>query len=302
MPVGKKKKAIRKASAKSVKTLANKTLKTNAKFRKADIKIKLELSKLQNELAKLKKNPKSKKRQLNEYNLFMRRQLRLGKTFKQAVAAWNKFKKLQNKRKPSAYNSFIASQLKQGKSFKSAVALWKRLKSGNIPKAKKPSRIIRIIRKPKQVIKYITRTRIVEKPVIVEKPSDVTISLPVEIEKIAERIAKKIKAPEHGLPVEEIAHRMLTLYFETLARLGLKRSVSLSELVDIYQSCLIKISQKLGKPEKDLLHEEEIAHRLVKLYFLELAHFGKKRTTSLDELIEAYFFVLSRISPIPKTL
>jgi len=207
MPV-RKKKPLRKASAKSVKALASKTAKSNAKFRKADSRIKAELSKLQNGLAKLEKNPKAKKRELNEYNLFMRRQLRLGKTFRQAVAAWKRFKKLLSKRKPSAYNSFIASQLKQGKSFKDSVALWKRLKSGRPGKTRTVTKIKRVLVKSKPKVKYVVRTK------FVEKPADATAFLPVEIEKIAERIAKKIKEPEHGLPIEEIAHRMLTLYFE----------------------------------------------------------------------------------------
>ncbi|MDD5162994.1 MAG: hypothetical protein PHD95_02185 [Candidatus ainarchaeum sp.] len=315
MPVKKKKKLLRKASAKSVKALASKTAKASAKLKKTDSKIKSDLVKLKAELAKLKKNPKAKKRELNEYNLFMRKQLRLGKTFKQAVAAWKRFKKLLSKRKPSAYNSFIASQLKQGRSFPQAVAFWKAQKKGAKlkqkvkirrvvvkakPKLKYRTRIKRVLVKSKPKIKYRIRTRIIEKPVEPAEKTEV-ISLPVQIEDIVEKVSKKLKYPEHGLPVEEIAYRMLTLYFEELARLGLKRNVSLNELVDIYQYSLNKISQKLGNSEKSLLHEEEIAHRIVKLYFLELARFGRKRTTSLDELIDAYFLVLSKIGPAPKT-
>lgn len=342
MPVKKKTSPARKATTKSVKSLAKKTAQSNAKLKRAaaklkksnvslektdaklkrtDAKLKSDFSKLKTELSKLKKSPKAKKRELNEYNLFMRKQLRAGKNFKQAAVAWNRFKKLQNKREPSAYNSFIASQLKQGKTFKQSVALWKSLKSGRKPRARtivktkikrvlvkaKPKlkyrtrvkrvivkakpKIKRIVVRQKPKIRYRTRTRIVEKPIAVEQPAEAKL-LPA----IAAEMKKVSKIPEHGLPLEELSYRLLTVYFQDLARHGLKRSVSLSELVDAYQFAWKRLEQKLGKPEKSLLHEEEIAFRLVKLYFFELARFGKKRTTTLEELLDAYFFVLQKIA------
>ena len=263
------------------------------------------MSKLKTELGKLKKNPKAKKRELNEYNLFMRKQLRAGKNFKQAAVAWNRFKKLQTKRKPSAYNSFIASQLKQGRSFAQAVAFWKSQKKGTKlkqkikikrvlvkakPQVKYRTRLKRVLVRQKPKIKYVTRTKIIEKPAVIELPAEIK-----EIQMPSAEAKKVSKIPEHGLPIEEISYRLLTVYFQDLARHGLKRSVSLSELVDAYHFSLQKVEQKLGSQQKTLLHEEEIAFRIVKLYFFELARFGKKRTTTLEELLNAYFFVLSRL-------
>ncbi|MBN1941508.1 MAG: hypothetical protein JW772_04995 [Candidatus Diapherotrites archaeon] len=370
-----KRTAPKKATVKSLKSLAKKSAKTDAS-------LKSELAKLKQDVSNLQKKPKVKKRMVNEYNLFMRKQLRSGRTFKQAVLAWNRFKKLQSKKKPSAYNSFMASQLKQGRSFKEAVALWKKFgrespatfvrttalartispkkrkpakkqvaKKKPVRKAKKrkPARkrskpkrktivrtkIKRVIVRPKPIIKY--RTRVVEKPVaapVVEKPIVLPAPRPeetamiheaktIEKEKILEKIKeieksvpekedvsaemallkaasrkdrKLLKDLEHGLPVEELANRLLSVYFEDLARKGFKRSITLEELVKVYTHLLERLEVRLGNPKKSLLHEEEVAYRIVKLYFLELANHGLKRTMSIDELTDAYFFVLNRIN------
>ncbi len=43
------------------------------------------------------------------------------------------------------------------------------------------------------------------------------------------------------------------------------------------------------------LSNEEVAARIVGIYFEEIARLGFKRTLGLDEVINAYYYVLSRL-------
>ncbi len=47
--------------------------------------------------------------------------------------------------------------------------------------------------------------------------------------------------------------------------------------------------------EKSSIPDEEIAYRIVKLYFEEIARLGFKRKLDLDAIINAYFYALSRL-------
>ncbi|MBU1120625.1 MAG: hypothetical protein ABIE23_00895 [archaeon] len=49
------------------------------------------------------------------------------------------------------------------------------------------------------------------------------------------------------------------------------------------------------KPRMDSIPDEEMAFRLVKLYFEEIARLGFKRKLDLDAIINAYFYALSRL-------
>ncbi len=44
-----------------------------------------------------------------------------------------------------------------------------------------------------------------------------------------------------------------------------------------------------------IVPDEEVAYRLVKLYFEEVARLGFKRTLSLDAIMNAYFYALQRM-------
>jgi hypothetical protein len=48
--------------------------------------------------------------------------------------------------------------------------------------------------------------------------------------------------------------------------------------------------------------DEEIAYRLVSLYFEEIARLGFKRTLSLDAIMNAYFYALERLRNKEKEL
>ena len=43
------------------------------------------------------------------------------------------------------------------------------------------------------------------------------------------------------------------------------------------------------------LSNEEVAARIVQIYFKEIARLGYKRTLTLDETINAYYYVLSKL-------
>ena len=47
--------------------------------------------------------------------------------------------------------------------------------------------------------------------------------------------------------------------------------------------------------EKVSISDEEIAYRIVELYFEEIARLGFKRKLDLDAIINAYFYTLSRL-------
>ena len=44
-----------------------------------------------------------------------------------------------------------------------------------------------------------------------------------------------------------------------------------------------------------VLSDEEVASRIVSVYFKEIARLGFKRTLGLDEVINAYYYALSRL-------
>jgi len=47
------------------------------------------------------------------------------------------------------------------------------------------------------------------------------------------------------------------------------------------------------------LSNEEVAARIVQLYFKEIARLGYKRKLTLDETINAYYYTLSRLQEKP---
>lgn len=46
---------------------------------------------------------------------------------------------------------------------------------------------------------------------------------------------------------------------------------------------------------KSEISDEEMAHRIVRLYFEEIARLGFKRKLDLDSIINAYFYTLQRL-------
>ncbi len=206
-----------------------------------------EMSLLKKELLKLKSRKLAKK-QLNEYNLFMRKHLRAGETFRQAVSAWKKFKRLLNKRRPSAYNHFIAAQLSTGKTFKHAVSAWKEFKSGRKPRARirivkkvivrraKPKRIVIIKRqRPKKIVKV--------RRIDVPRPFFPVSEINSLVSKTVSETRQSLAFDSASNSEEALALRIVRLYFEQIASLGFKRSLDLDEIINAYFYALLRVKR-----------------------------------------------------------
>lgn len=65
---------------------------------------------------------------------------------------------------------------------------------------------------------------------------------------LAEKSKKKISFQVSALPDEEVALRIIKLYFEEIARKGLKKQLDLDEITDAYFHILGRLKNK----EKEL--------------------------------------------------
>ncbi|MFH1663673.1 MAG: hypothetical protein ABH986_02605 [archaeon] len=57
----------------------------------------------------------------------------------------------------------------------------------------------------------------------------------------------------------------------------------------------IPLKKISGKTSSFSIPDEEMAFRMVKLYFEEIARLGFKRTLDLDAIINAYFYSMARL-------
>ncbi|MDP2974539.1 MAG: hypothetical protein Q8N60_05800 [Candidatus Diapherotrites archaeon] len=249
-----------------------------------------QLDLLAKEIEKLKK--KKKRSALSEYNKFMRQQIRKGLSFKQAVREWNKRKKALAKKtkKPTAYNVFVSMQLKQGKTMKQAIAAWNRLK--NPAKRKRPARKKFVIAKPKaKALKKRPAKRKRAKPR--KKP-------------VKRRIAKprKKRVLRRKLPVAKPRRIVRRITVEKPVIVA-KQVFPKEEIVLLIEKAIEKLSSSekrvvveskaISAQKGEELCDEEVALRMLNVYFSEIARYGLKRKLTLDEVINAYFYALLRI-------
>lgn len=78
--------------------------------------------------------------------------------------------------------------------------------------------------------------------------------------KAAPRAAKP-KAAQPGLPDEEIAYRLVGLYFQEIARMGFKRKLNLDAIINAYFYSLKRLQNKeleLAAIERIVRKEEEV--------------------------------------------
>lgn len=266
-----------KKLATSNKKHVQKAIKQNISQDKEILKLKNEINKLKTK-GKDKKNTK----RVSEYNLFIRKQILSGLTFEKAVKEWNKYKKLESKnvRKPTAYNQFIGSQMRLGKTFMQAVALWKLAKAGKLGKKGSTKTIEKIKYKTRTVkskpeIKYRTKTivkKVASKPKVITKIKYRIKKVPVVKENIVgkeidydriramltstlnmsktsthESSAKSISVKEIKKAVEaddeEIAFKLVQTYFIEIARFGLKKQLTLDEIINAYIYALARVKR-----------------------------------------------------------
>ncbi len=244
--------------SKTVKKQIASNKKSTKRALKHNVKQDTEISKLKAEVARLagKGKVKGKKKvnskRVSEYNLFIRKQIKAGYTFIQAVKEWNKYQTLmsKDKRRPSAYNQFIGSQMRLGKSFKESVRLWKLAKAGKLGRKGTTKTITKTVTKrikSKPKVKYVTRN-VKTKPIIKYKTRVVRDSLSEE--KIKSIIVSSIKSASSVKPVtksdseEQTALDIIETYFGEVARLGLKRQLTLDEIINSYLYTLARVKRE----------------------------------------------------------
>ena len=259
--------ASKKASKESTRTIkaASKdaTKKATTKLDAASKKLDLEVEKLMKEMKNLKSKGKPKKI-LSEYNLFIRRQLKAGRTFAQAVRLWKRSQAATKTLKKKPVSKPVRKKPKSAK--KKA----KRKVKGNVVKKKA------VKRKPKPVKKKLKK-KIRKKVRVTKKFTSVRTMRPIALEKDV-------------LSRDEID--MLA------SRIAEKQSIALRSIMgerqrSFIQSASTKISTE-GVIDEEV-SDEELALRLTNLYFKEIAQLGFKRGLELDAVINAYFYSLARI-------
>lgn len=192
------------------------------------------LDRLKTELEKYSKK-KTPKKQLSEYNLFMRRQLLAGKTFATAVRMWKAYRK----GKPSV-----------------------RAKARTVARSRIITRTVvrRIRSKPKIITRTIFRTAPARVDVLPAQKEAVDKEI---ISGINQTVSKIMQADLHSvhkeskhttysqfsISDEELAFKLLTLYFEEVARLGLKRQLQMKDVIVAYYETLEKIRERKAASE-----------------------------------------------------
>jgi hypothetical protein len=210
----------------------------------------------------------------------MSAQIKKGKTFKEAAALWRKMKKAEElklkKSHRSAYNIFISVQLKRGRTMKQAIAAWRELQHPRKRRKVKPKiitktrtrtkiKVVRVKSKPKVITKTRTRTK-VRVVRVKAKPKIVRIkSKPKVITKTETKVVEK-----EVFPAEK--------FKEIISQFNKVQKVSVH-----------------GPVFEEDLSDEELALRMVKLYFKEIAQLGYKASLDLDKVINAYLYSLSRV-------
>lgn len=187
-----------------------------------------EMDKLKADVEKLAKK-KTPKKQLSEYNLFMRRQLNDGKTFARAVQLWKSYKKGRPLVKTKVVRKTVVRRIAAK------------------PRVITKTRIIRA--KPK----IITRTRtIVRKGPVRTVVRTIRVPLASASSRLSETQVfetiisqlKKSEVEKMALSDEELAVRLVSLYFEEIARMGFKRQLELDDVINAYYHALTKLKGK----------------------------------------------------------
>jgi hypothetical protein len=285
--------SVKKQAKKEQKKLKSQVVSAKLVVRKEkakNIKQDVEIAKLKDDLSKLKKKKKFNTSHVSEYNIFIRKQIKSGLSFLQAVKQWNKYKLLEskNKRRPSAYNQFIGSQMRLGKTWLQAVALWKLAKAGKLGKKGSTRTVTRtIVRRiaSKPMIRYRTKTNTVIKRVR-SKPKVIVRmikSKPRVITKFKTRTITKIKKVS-SKPVSR-----------TITKVVQSPGFDVNEFKRVFESVSSHSISKSDLKEALNPDAEEIAFKIIQTYFMEIARLGFKRQLTLDEIINAYFYALARV-------
>jgi len=217
-----------------------------------------EMDKLRQDMEKLSKKKASKK-QLSEYNLFMRRQLNDGKTFAQSVRLWKAYKS----GKPLVKTKVIKRTVIRNVLSKPRIKYRTRTVTKTVQA--KPRIITRTVQsKPKIVTRTIVRN-VKSKPKVITR----TIVKRVPVTK-TRTIVRTVRVPAQAAPVARE-----------------------SSNIKVFESLFSRMKE--SEVDKMHLSDEELAVRLVSLYFEEIARMGFKRQLELDDVINAYYHALGKL-------
>lgn len=279
---------VKENVSKGNKRLSKSLQSSTKKLSTQNTEIKSELEKLKEAITGLKTNRKKpvEKRELSMYNLFVRQQIRSGKTFEEAVSQWKKSKKILEN--PDAARSNVKT---------------------------------RTITKTKTIIKRVpvTKTRTIVKNVPVVKTRTIIKRIPATDTKTAqqlESLKKEILGSVNSNTQMNAVRRELSAIKDEMHALEKDMSKSASSHV---QSSSVRsdsksdsrlVSEKVSSHTQKVMEmvadrgmpDEQVAAQLVKLYFEEIARLGFKRSLDFDSIINAYFYCLQRLKHREKEL
>lgn len=206
--------------------------------------------------SKYKKLQEKDKRRPSAYNQFIGSQMRLGKTWNQAVALWKLAKSGKLGKKGSTRT--VTKTVVRTRTVKSKPTIKYRTRTvESKPKIKyrtKTNTVIkRVQSKPKVVTKIKYRTKTVPAKTVtrvVERGSNIDAAAIREI--IASTIASTRTVAQESTVTstsisaedEEVAFRIVQTYFKEVARYGMKKQLSLDEIINAYFYALAKVKRK----------------------------------------------------------
>ncbi|MEK6970294.1 MAG: hypothetical protein AABW68_01210 [archaeon] len=200
----------------------------------------------------------------------------------------NKSRGKKPTRQLSMYNLFVRKQIEQGKSFEQATKSWKASRAV-IENPELAKRKTRTITKTRTIIRRLPGKTIVRNvPVerIVVKRSPPRIKEVVRVEKVPRAVDSSLR----GIMKELNA---------------LKTEVQSMESTPVPAKEVRSMSKPVLKMDGEgdhSLSNEEVAVRLTRLYFEEIARLGFKRRLDFDSIINAYYYCLQRLHNKDKEL
>jgi hypothetical protein len=192
-----------------------------------------------------------------------------------------KSKGKQPTRQLSMYNLFVKKQIEQGKTFEEATKSWKASRAviENPELARKQGKTkTRTITKTKTVIKRVPG-----------KTKTIVRKVPV-VKTIIRRVPDSNESSLKGIMKELSALKTEVQSMDS-------KPVAMKEV-----RVMPKPAMKMEMNGEKALPNEEVAVRLTRLYFEEIARLGFKRRLDFDSIINAYYYCLQRLHNKDKEL
>ncbi len=236
--------AVRKRTAKTAKAVAAKTAN-----------LRNEMERLRSNIESLAKK-KTPKKQLSEYNLFMRRQLKAGKSFAQAVRLWKAYRRGRQVARARLVRKIVTRPGRAITKVRTIVRKVPVIRTRTVIRKVPATRTRAVIRRAPAAGAYFKATGTPSQDfgngkIMRELHSSLSY-IASEIGSGLQEIKKTVRdsapvgsvAPRHAIAAlgdEQVAIELLTVFFQQVHRLGLKRRLELDDVVDSYFDVLTKI-------------------------------------------------------------